>query len=68
MDQGRVVDEGTHNDLLARGGLYADLYRRQFRDGKTVSEKKHRVGKAASTPKRAGPKTSFFARLFKRAC
>ena len=31
MDQGRVVDEGTHDALLARGGLYADLYNMQFR-------------------------------------
>jgi ATP-binding cassette subfamily B protein len=33
MDKGRVVDEGTHDALLARGGLYADLYRLQFREG-----------------------------------
>ncbi|WP_238363939.1 ABC transporter ATP-binding protein [Mesobacterium pallidum] len=32
MDQGRVVDEGTHDELLARGGLYADLYQMQFSD------------------------------------
>ncbi len=32
MDQGRVVDQGRHDDLLARGGLYADLYRLQFKD------------------------------------
>ena len=30
MDHGRVVDEGTHDALLDRGGVYADLYRLQF--------------------------------------
>jgi ATP-binding cassette subfamily B protein/subfamily B ATP-binding cassette protein MsbA len=32
MDQGRIVDQGSHSALLARGGLYADLYRLQFKD------------------------------------
>jgi len=32
MEQGRIVERGTHDELLARGGLYAELYRRQFRD------------------------------------
>ena len=27
---GRIVEEGTHADLLARGDLYADLYRTQL--------------------------------------
>ncbi len=31
MDHGRVVDEGTHEALLERGGLYADLYNMQFK-------------------------------------
>jgi ATP-binding cassette subfamily B protein len=30
IDDGRVVDSGPHAELLARGGLYADLYRTQF--------------------------------------
>lgn len=29
MDGGRIVEEGTHDALLARGGLYADLWARQ---------------------------------------
>ena len=29
MDQGRIVEEGTHETLLRRGGLYADLWSRQ---------------------------------------
>ena len=36
MEGGRVVDRGTHAELLARGGLYASLYHRQFADGPEV--------------------------------
>lgn len=32
LDEGRIVEHGTHTDLLARGGLYADLHRTQFLD------------------------------------
>ncbi len=32
VDRGRILEEGTHSELLARGGMYARLYQRQFRD------------------------------------
>jgi len=30
MEHGRIVEQGTHDELLARGGMYANLYRLQF--------------------------------------
>ncbi|GAA1076404.1 ABC transporter ATP-binding protein [Tsukamurella spumae] len=30
MDHGRIVEQGSHEELLAAGGHYADLYRAQF--------------------------------------
>ena len=33
LDDGRIVESGDHASLLARGGLYADLFRRQALEG-----------------------------------
>ena len=30
LDQGHIVEEGTHATLLTRGGVYAKLHRIQF--------------------------------------
>lgn len=39
LDQGRIVAEGSHDSLVAQGGLYARLARMQFTDGAgTTSE------------------------------
>ncbi|HEY6566682.1 MAG TPA: ABC transporter ATP-binding protein [Actinomycetota bacterium] len=33
LDRGEIAEQGSHDELLARGGLYAQLYQQQFRGG-----------------------------------
>jgi len=42
LDQGRIAELGRHSELLARGGIYARLYRLQY------SREEERVGKEAA--------------------
>jgi len=37
MNKGTVIEQGTHEELLARGGFYAELYHSQFSGGAQVS-------------------------------
>jgi ATP-binding cassette subfamily B protein len=38
MDRGKLVERGTHRELLEQGGLYAQLYDQQFRGGLVEAE------------------------------
>jgi ABC-type multidrug transport system fused ATPase/permease subunit len=39
LDQGRVAETGTHNELVSRGGWYADAYAKQ-QDAPMLQEEK----------------------------
>jgi ATP-binding cassette, subfamily B, bacterial len=41
IEAGQVVESGTHEDLLAAGGLYAELYHTQFADQEKDQEQVH---------------------------
>lgn len=65
MDRGKVIDQGTHDELLERGGLYADLYRLQFNsDGASAEEKvRQRALKTHPPSKPTRQRRSFMGRL-----
>ena len=39
IDNGQVIEQGTHAELLARGGLYANLYHTQFKERPALGER-----------------------------
>ncbi len=47
MDEGRIVEEGSHNELIAAGGLYASLWARQSGGFLTFEKEEEESGQAA---------------------
>jgi len=54
LDQGVIVERGTHHELLARGGLYASMWNRQ-REAQIAREILAEVGDDAAAPNRNPP-------------
>ncbi len=38
MNHGKIIEKGTHTELLEKGGFYADLYNSQFKNGGNIDE------------------------------
>jgi len=49
LDQGRIVERGTHQKLLAAGGLYASMWNRQ-REAEEAREKLAQIGDSTAPP------------------
>ena len=54
LDQGRIVERGTHGELLAKSGLYASMWNRQ-REAQEARERLAQIDEEKAMPNRAPP-------------
>lgn len=64
MDKGEVVDEGTHDELLSRGGVYAELHRLQFNTEGATAEQQALVPVTDALPTEDNGRTGLLGRIF----
>lgn len=55
LDDGRVRERGTHQELLARGDLYAEMYRRQLLGEELADENEPRSEEPKASPRDVAP-------------
>ena len=60
IDQGKIVERGTHDELIARGGVYSELYRTQLetRDRRSSTEAVLVAGRRREAPRDSKPSRS----------
>ncbi|WP_428539233.1 ABC transporter ATP-binding protein [Profundibacter sp.] len=72
MEKGRVVDQGTHEELLAGGGIYAELHRLQFKENAPIGganpldPPEGPAGNAGGVAVSGGEKNGLFSRFARR--
>ncbi len=50
IDQGEIIERGTHDELMAARGFYYDLYMSQFRRQATSEDGRSGASQALPTP------------------